>query len=66
MNILQFLLFHVQNTVECPKTGSMRLRKFLYLHTRDALQIQICISWEALCVKMQDFCINVIPVRISQ
>ena len=38
--------------------------KFLYLHLRDALQIQKCIFWAALCVKMHDFCVNAIPEHI--
>ena len=33
---------------------------FLYLHPKDALQIQRCNFWEALCIKMHDLnCVNV-------
>ena len=39
------------------KTGSMRTN-FPYLRPRDALQIQKCIFWEVLCIKMQDFCVS--------
>ena len=35
--------------------------KFRYLRPRNVLQIQKCIFWEALCVKMHDFCVNAIP-----
>ena len=34
----------------------------MYLRPKDALQIRKCIFWEALCVKMHDFCILHFPV----
>ena len=39
--------------------------KFLYLRPRDALQIQKCIFWEALCLKMHDFCVSAIPEMLE-
>ena len=42
------------------------MRASLYLRPEDALQIQKCILWEALCIKMHDFCVNVIPALESE
>ena len=43
------------------KTGSMRASFYNCVPCPDTLQIQKCIFWEALCVKMHNFCINAIP-----